>query len=148
MNRTIHAGDKHAGDKAGPRPIVLLVAVVVGTATLPARAGWPFEWPSIQPIVWPIGCQTCGPCGGAAHATTPYGDLGCGPKYCGAVHDDPCGVDPCDSCNRWRGCNGAREMPEMLAPWQLPPGRGFRSGADVGYRPGPCTACGPSWSGR
>ena len=46
-----------------------------------------------------------------------------------------------------RGCNGAQELPEMLAPWQLPPCRGFRSAADVGYAGngggGPCLEC---WS--
>ena len=76
---------------------------------------------------------------------TPYGDTGCGPRYCGQKHE-PSRPDPCDGCNRWRGCNGAREMPEVLAPWQLPPGRGFRSGADVGYRPlhdGPQAVHGP-----
>lgn len=124
----------------------LIAAVVVCTAAAPARAGWPFEWPpSLTPLIRPVGCQTCGPCGGAAHASTPYGDLGCGPKYCGAVHDDPCGVDPCDSCNRWRGCNGARQSPDMLAPWQLPPGRGFQTAAQVGYDGtgggGICTDC-------
>jgi hypothetical protein len=95
------------------------------------------------------GARPCGPCGGAAGATTPYGDTGCGPRYCGAIHDDPCGVDPCDSCNRWRGCNGAREQPELLAPWQLPPGRGFQNAAEVGYAGngggGTCVECRQPW---
>jgi len=91
------------------------------------------------------GCRSCGPCGGVGGTTTPYGDTGCGPRYCGAKHDEPCGPDPCDSCNRWQGCNGAREAADMLAPWQLPPGRGFRTAADVGYAGngggGPCLEC-------
>jgi len=78
-------------------------------------------------------CATCGPCGGAAGTVTPYGDTGCGPRYCGAKHDELRGPDPCDACNRWRGCNGARERLDMLAPWQLPPGRGFQTAAEVGY---------------
>ena len=78
-------------------------------------------------------CGACGPCGGASGMTTPYGDTGCGRRYCGAKHDDPCGTDPCDACNRWRGCNGAHERPDMLAPWQLPPGCGFQTAAQVGY---------------
>jgi hypothetical protein len=90
-------------------------------------------------------CAACGPCGGAGGATTPYGDTGCGPRYCGAKHDEPWRPDPCDACNRWRGCNGAHERPDMLAPWQLPPGRGFRTAADVGYAGngsgGPCWEC-------
>lgn len=89
----------------------------------------------------------CGPCGTAGGTVTPYGDTGCGRRYCGAKHDEPWTPDPCDSCNRWRGCNGAQALPEMLAPWQLPPCRGFRSAADVGYAGngggGPCLEC---WS--
>lgn len=69
---------------------------------------------------------------------TPYGDTGCGPRYC----MPPTHIDPCDSCNRWRGCNGVREMPDLLAPWQLPPGRGFRSAEQVGYDTrGTCQEC-------
>jgi hypothetical protein len=93
------------------------------------------------------GGHHCGRCGGtAAGESYPYGDLGCGPRYCGPWHG-PC--DPCDACGRWVGCNGARQGPEMLAPWQLPPGRGFTKPADLGYqRPigvcgegGPCEEC-------
>ncbi|MFM8891946.1 MAG: hypothetical protein ACKOTB_10075, partial [Planctomycetia bacterium] len=93
------------------------------------------------------GVRGCGPCGTAGGAVTPYGDTGCGRRYCGAKHDEPWTPDPCDSCNRWRGCNGAQESAELLAPWQLPPCRGFRSAADVGYAGngggGPCLEC---WS--
>jgi len=86
-------------------------------------------------------CQACrGTVGGM---TTPYGDTGCGPRYCGAKHE-PSRPDPCDACNRWRGCNGAREMPEHLAPWQLPPGRGFQPAEAFGYHTAPCRSCGPS----
>ena len=85
------------------------------------------------------GCQPT-----AAGAETPCGDTGCGPRYWNAVHDEIWVPDPCDACNRWYGCNGVRQMPDMLAPWQLPPGRGFMSAEDVGYRaPGPCTTCRP-----
>ena len=64
---------------------------------------------------------------------TPCGDTGCGPRYRGAVHEEANCPDPCDACNRWRGLSGVREMLDMLAPWQLPPGRGFRSPAEMGY---------------
>ena len=90
------------------------------------------------------------PCGACSHCKktaagneTPYGDTGCGPRYCGAKHEECWAPDPCDACVRWKGCNGARQMPEKLAPWQLPPGRGFQSGADVGYRAAPCGTCNP-----
>lgn len=90
-------------------------------------------------------CGTCGPCRGAAGTVTAYGDTGCGPRYCGAKHHELPGPDPCDACNRWRGCNGAHEMPDMLAPWQLPPGRGFQTAAEIGYAGngggGPCLEC-------
>jgi len=83
-------------------------------------------------------CRACG--GTAAGMSTPYGDTGCGPRYC----KPPTYPDPCDGCNRWRGCNGVREMPDMLAPWQLPPGRGFQTAAQLGYAPGgTCTDCQP-----
>ena len=93
------------------------------------------------------GGDHCGRCGGTAAGTNyPCRDDGCGPRYWGPWHG-PC--DPCDGCGRWVGCNGARQSPEMFAPWQLPPGRGFTKPADLGYeRPigvcgegGPCDAC-------
>jgi len=68
-------------------------------------------------------------------------DCGCGPRYWGAVHDEPWCPDPCDACGRYRGCNGARQAPEMLAPWQLPPGRGFTPPRQLGWRPLPCVDC-------
>ena len=101
---------------------VMLLVVGCGMASLPAAAA-ELKKP----------CHSCGPCGGAGGTVTPYGDTGCGPRYCGAKHDELCGPDPCDACNRWRGCNGAYERPEMLAPWQLPPGRGFQTAAEIGY---------------
>jgi hypothetical protein len=98
-------------------------------------------------------CGACrqhvgGPCAGCRQhgGGRDYGTTGCGPRYWGAVYEDPHCVDPCDSCGRWRGCNGARQLPDMLAPWQLPPGRGFLSGEQVGYAPGPCRSCGPGSS--
>ena len=120
------------------RVAVLSVGVAAILFAQPVVAGEPSR-----------GCRSCGPCGGAGGQMTPYGDTGCGPRYCGAQHADPCGVDPCDSCNRWAGCNGAREMPDMLAPWQLPPGRGFRTAAELGYDGGGgggiCADCRRPW---
>ncbi len=114
---------------------LLLVGVGIAVAALPAPAAELLKKT----------CGNCGPCGGAGGAVTPYGDTGCGPRYCGAKHDEPWTPDPCDTCNRWRGCNGAYERPDMLAPWQLPPGRGFQTAADVGYAGngggGPCLEC-------
>lgn len=89
--------------------------------------------------------DACGRCRGckatAAGAETPCGDTGCGPRYWGAVHDEPGCPDPCDACGRWRDCHGMPPAPEKFAPWQLPPGRGFQSGAAVGYASPPCSAC-------
>lgn len=75
-------------------------------------------------------CRSCGP--GIAGMETPCGETGCGPRYRGVIHE-PSRPDPCDCCNRWRGCQGAAQAPEMLAPWQVPPGRGFMSAEDMGY---------------
>ena len=78
----------------------------------------------------------CGRCGGtAAGMETPCGNLGCGPRYWGAVHDEPPWPDPCDACGRWIGCHGSPQGPEMFAPWQLPPGRGFTPPCQLGYGP-------------
>jgi hypothetical protein len=113
------------GMKSTLRFCVMLLVVGCGMAmaSFPAAAAELLKKP----------CHSCGPCGGAGGTVTPYGDTGCGPRYCGAKHDELCGPDPCDACNRWRGCNGAHERPDVLAPWQLPPGRGFQTAADVGY---------------
>jgi len=95
------------------------------------------------------GGHHCGRCGGTEAGTPyPYGDMGCGPRYCGPEH----WRDPCDACGRWIGGHGSRQPPEMLAPWQLPPGRGFTPPAALGYqRPiGVCgegAPCGPCQAG-
>jgi hypothetical protein len=78
---------------------------------------------------------------GLARGGGHFCDCGCGPRYWGAVHDEPWCPDPCDACARYRGCNGARQAPEMLAPWQLPPGRGFTPPQKLGWRPLPCVDC-------
>ena len=117
------------------RIFVVIMLTVAAVALVPAgtRAGDP--------------CGKCSACKQtAAGDETPCGDTGCGPRYCGAVHDESRCPDPCDCSGRWRGCNGTRQGPEKLAPWQLPPGRGFQSGEDVGYlapRCGGCQTCGP-----
>ncbi|NDC53807.1 MAG: hypothetical protein EBZ74_05830 [Planctomycetia bacterium] len=80
-------------------------------------------------------CRSCGP--GLAGTETPCGDTGCGPRYRGEIHE-PSRCDPCDACNRWRGCDGATQAPEMLAPWQLPPGRGFTPPEQLGYATRTC----------
>ena len=84
----------------------------------------------------------CPPTAGGAAWCGPQ----CGPRYRGEIFE-PSRPDPCDACGRWRGCNGLRESPDMLAPWQLPPGRGFQSAAQVGYDEGcgRCRSCGPRW---
>jgi hypothetical protein len=104
----------------------MLTALIAWTLTAPASAGLPW---------WPCHCTAGG-------TTTPCGDTGCGPRYCGEKHE-PSRPDPCDCCNRWVGCNGESQPPELLAPWQLPPGRGLQSPADVGYYAEPCGTCGP-----
>jgi hypothetical protein len=95
-------------------------------------------------------CRSCGPARKtAAGAETPYGDTGCGPRYWGAVHEEPACPDPCDCCVRWRGCHGTGPSLEKFPPWQLPPGRGFVPAEGVGYETGPCAACqtcGPRWT--
>ncbi len=110
----------------------LAVLAVVGSAR-PATA-WPF--------------RNCGPQPGFltsdVGATTPCGSQGCGPRYWGPRSLEPCQPDPCDNCNRWRDCNGRSRGPDLLAPWQLPPGRGFLAPEDVGYIvDNPCEDCGP-----
>lgn len=91
-------------------------------------------------------CATCRPprpCKPSAWGMEPpCGDTGCGPRYWWPCHDEPCPPDPCDACNRWFGCNGARQGPDLLAPWQLPPGRGFMPPETQGYiTPDPCSNC-------
>ena len=107
------------------RAFLMLVCVSAGLAVAAAHAG--------------DHRQACGP----TAAGSAWCGTGCGPRYCGEKHEPSC-PDPCDACNRWHGCNGARQMPDMLAPWQMPPGRGFRSPTELGYWPGPCGECGGS----
>jgi hypothetical protein len=92
--------------------VVLLAAVASYVAFTPPAAGR-------EPLFKP-------PCGTAGGETFTGADVGCGPRYCGAKHDSY-GCDPCDAANRWFGCDGARQLPETLAPWQRPPGRGFET---------------------
>lgn len=82
-----------------------------------------------------------GRCGDAAFATTPCGDLGCGPKVYGPFHEPVGPRDPCDACARWRGCNGTGGGLDMLTPWQLPPGRGFQPPSACGYASRGCGSC-------
>jgi hypothetical protein len=83
-------------------------------------------------------CRTCAP----GYGGMPYGNTGCGPRYWNARHDEPNCPDPCDACNRWRSCNGVTQGPDMLAPWQMPPGRGFMTAEQVGYDTRPwCHEC-------
>ena len=96
--------------------------VVVVTAAL-AEAGWP--------------CFGCRDTAGG----TSYGCRACGPRVYGPCHEPVGPVDQCDACARFAGCEGYRQQPEMLAPWQLPPGRGFRPPEAFGYRSGPCGDC-------
>jgi len=90
-----------------------------------------------------VPCQSCQKCGPSGHGeTTPCGDTGCGPRYRGPRHDEPGWPDPCDECNSWRDCNGVSRPPEMLAPWQRAPGRGFQAPEEVGYIvDNPCDTC-------
>lgn len=82
-----------------------------------------------------------GPCGACRAGGTPYDGTGCGPKVYGPVREPFGPIDQCDACARFRGCNGYRQLPEMLAPWQLPPGRGFQPPEAFGYHAGPCDEC-------
>lgn len=90
----------------------------------------------------------CGHCGDtAAGMETPCGESGCGPRYWGAVFEELPWRDPCDCSGRRIDCNGRTQGPDMLAPWQLPPGRGFTPSSHFGYGPpiGVCddTTCHP-----
>lgn len=113
--------------------VVVFTAVVSGVVFGPVAVGR-------EPLVRPP-CKTGG---GEAFV----GGQGCGPRYCGAKHESY-GCDPCDACNRWVGCDGTRQLPETLAPWQRAPGRGFEPPTvpcGVGLSPcgpGACAACGP-----
>lgn len=68
---------------------------------------------------------------------------GCGPRYFGARHDEPACPDPCDCRARWVDCHGNRQQPDLLAPWQMTPGRGFQPPEHFGWIPDQnCEACG------
>ncbi len=120
----------------GRRPVATLVVLVVAALTVLGH---------VRPVsAWP--CRTCGPQPGFltsdVGATTPCGSEGCGPRYWGPRSAEPCGPDPCDNCNRWHDCNGRSRGPDLLAPWQLPPGRGFMAPSEVGYiTENPCEDC-------
>ena len=98
---------------------VLAVVVTGGMAV----AGWPC-----------FGCRE-------TVAGSPYGVTGCGPRVYGPCHEPVGPIDQCDACGRFAGCEGYRQTPEMLVPWQLPPGRGFRPPEAFGYLPGDCSEC-------
>ena len=121
---------------AGRRPAcTAMVLLVVAVA---------FVGPARSASAWP--CRTCGPQPGFLRSplgeTTPCGSQGCGPRYWGPRSEEPCGPDPCSNCNRWHDCNGASRGPDLLVPWQLPPGRGFMDPAEVGYiTENPCDDC-------
>ncbi|MFM7107684.1 MAG: hypothetical protein ACKOZU_03640 [Planctomycetaceae bacterium] len=86
-------------------------------------------------------CPVCRGVGGA-----PYRGTGCGPKVYGPVREPVGPIDQCDACGAFHGCDGYRQLPDLLAPWQLPPGRGFQPPEAFGYLSGPCAecaACGP-----
>jgi hypothetical protein len=89
-------------------------------------------------------CRGCGDT--AAGQEYQCRDGGCGPRYFGAVFEELPWKDPCD-------CQGNRcDVPQgldMLAPWQLPPCRGFTPPKHLGYgptqgvcdNPGKCHPC-------
>ncbi len=87
-------------------------------------------------------CNACrGPYGGK---TPPCDDTGCGPRYWGAFCDEPFRPDPCNCRNEWAG--GCFQSPslDLLAPWQMPPGKGFWSPKQCGYATEhTCQTCGP-----
>ena len=54
-------------------------------------------------------CSKCkGPYGGK---TSPCGDTGCGPRYWGALCDEPFHPDPCNCRNKWTG--GCSQSPSL-----------------------------------
>ena len=85
--------------------------------------------------------RPCHACRGGVAGTTYDGPV-CGERVCGPAHEPVGPIDQCDACARFRGCDGYRQMPDLLAPWQLPPGRGFRPPEAFGYRTAPCGECG------
>jgi hypothetical protein len=56
---------------------------------------------------------------------------------------------PLAVCAGWHAwAAGHSDFQNMLAPWQLPPGRGFQTAEQMGWRSGPCTTCGPRFAGH
>jgi len=89
-------------------------------------------------------CRACrGPYGGK---TMPCEDTGCGPRYWGAFWDEPNCPDPCDCRNQWRKGQFKSPSLDLLAPWQMPPGKGFWTPEQCGYATeGHCHSCGHGW---
>lgn len=87
----------------------------------------------------------CHDCRGTASGES-YDGTGCGPRVYGPAHEPVGPIDQCDACARFAGREGYRQTPELLAPWQLPPGRGFRPPEAFGYWTGPCGDCAPRWA--
>ena len=109
--------------------------VKVGAAILAASVG------GVAAAGWP--CLLARSVGGDK-----FPDRACGPRVYGPFHEPVGPIDQCDACATFRGCNGYRQLPEMLAPWQLPPGRGFVPPEAVGYVTESCAGCadcGPGW---
>jgi len=102
---------------------VAAALVITAVSGARAEAGWP--WHAAR-------CQSGG---------TPFAGTGCGPRVYGPCHEPVGPIDQCDACARFSGCEGYRQRPEMLAPWQLPPGRGFQPPEALGYVPEPCAEC-------
>ena len=102
-----------------------MIVAVVGMGGVAAAGGW---------------CRHCDDCRRTA-AGESYDGTGCGPRVYGPAHEPVGPIDQCDACARFAGCEGYRQTPELLAPWQLPPGRGFRPPEAFGYWTGPCGDC-------
>lgn len=129
--RRARAGGLHVAKPSRPiqtvmRSFFVSVVLVVSLVALATEA---------------LGGGHCGRCGSVAHATTPCGDTGCGPKVYGPFREPVGPCDPCDACVRWRGCNGAGGGQDMLVPWQMPPGRGFLPPSACGYASRDCDSC-------
>ena len=95
-----------------------------------------------------IGSATAGDCracrGPYGDKTMPCEDTGCGPRYWGAVFEEPNCPDPCNCRNEWVGGGFKAPSLDLLAPWQMPPGKGFWSPEQCGYATeGHCQTCGP-----
>lgn len=103
---------------------VAAVALVVAACGANAAAAWPWQTSACR-----------------SGAGTTFTDTGCGPRVPSPCHEPLGPVDQCDACARFAGCDGYRQRPELLAPWQLPPGRGFQPAEAVGYLPAACAEC-------